>query len=307
MIVSYDSVTHQEIQWLNRIVFSGYEFPPPDQMELLRRHDQRIPQEVGWYFKENNKIVSQVGYLIYKIQTRDGEQKTGIPYAVATLPNYQRKGFGKQLMEKVHSRMREQRCKYSILATSNRWLAHTWYQKLGYIDLASLCIVYGSINNINHEGWSIRHVKEGDESQLASLFNELHKEDLGFITRPPNFLTIMNLWNDRKISMHVLEDSGEVVGFVNLITSTVNDISELVISKKYSEMDWIKFISNGDTMIYPSPHQSFELKKNPELEHNEGDAVMMIKDLDEELAPDQIFEELGTKDNKFTAHRFDRF
>ena len=307
MIVSYDSVDYQEIQWLNRIVFSGYEFPHSDQMERLRQQDKRIPQDFAWYVKENNKIVSQVGYFIYNIQTLDGKLKTGIPYAVATLPNYQRKGFGKQVMEKVHERMREQGCKFSILSTSNRWLAHAWYQKHGYIDLASLCILYGSINKFFHEGWSIRPLREGDESQLASLFNELHKGKLGFITRPPNFLTFMNLWNDRKISIQVLEDAGKIIGYVNLVKSSVNDISEFVISKQYSEMDWIKFMTNGDTMIYPSPHQYFELSKYQELRFNEGDAVMMIKDLDEELTPNQIFDHLGTSEHIFTAHRFDRF
>ena len=307
MLVPYDSVSNNEVKWLNRIVFSDYEFPSSNRLKKIRKLDNRLSNEVGWYIKENNSILSQVCYFIYEIKTLEGFTKVGVPMAVGTLPGYQRHGYGKLVMEKVHERMREQNCKYSLLSTSNRWLAHQWYKKMGYIDIAHLGIFYGSLDSVNNPSWSIRDFKDSDEAKLCKLYNEIHKNNLGIIKRPPNFVTLRHLWKDNQISIKILEDNKKMVGFANVVKGAFLNISELNVLNDYSELDWLRFLSTGETMINPSPHKCYPSYFGSDFRYNDGDAVMMIKDLDNNLSNNEILEQFGVNNHSFVAHSLDRY
>lgn len=301
-MIPYDSV-----KWLNRVIFDGYEFPPKDQMAKIRQLDNRLAKEVGWYIKEDDHLVGQVCYLLYPFKTNEGLEKTEIPLAVDILSNYRGKGYGKNLMNLVHEKMIEKGCKYSILATSRRWIAYQWCKKLGYIDLASLCILYGNLDQISKPSWSIRNYSSSDEPKLSNLFNEINKDNLGFATRLSNFITLRDLWKDKEMNIKILLDGEEIVGFVNLTKSITNEISELTIKKDYSTMDWLRFLSPNETMIFPSPHQCHQLQFDKNLIHQEGDAVLMIKDLSGELSEEQLYDQIGIASNRFIAYSFDRY
>lgn len=309
MLLSYNQVSPSDVAWLNRLVFDGYEFPNSNQLAKIKALDPRLPDEIGWYWIEDNIPVSQVCYFIYDIKTIHGFQKTGIPQAVGTIPKYRKLGFGKKVMDKIHKTMIEQDCVYSILSTSRRWKAYEWYKKMGYIDISSLGSFYGSVQPLENPNpnWSIREFQSSDEPILSKLFNEINSNNYGFIRRPSNFITLRDLWKDKKINFQILEDNESVVGFFNFTPTSVNEFSEILLKPEYSVLDWIRFFSPGDSMIFPSPHQIHNPSLFSGLQYSQTDGVILIKDLTGELNSDQIYTEAGIKNNKFCAFSLDRY
>lgn len=307
MIVPYDLVSEQEIKWLNRVIFEGFEFPSKERLEKIRSLDKRLTSDVAFYYLEDDLPVSQVCYLIYAMKTISGNVKTGVPLAVGTLPNQRNKGYGKKVMDKVHSKMKENNCKFSILATSKRWIAHKWYEKQGYFDLATLDFFYGVIDHKKKSNWSIRNYTLSDRDIVSELFNDINKDNFGFNHRPKSFVEFRELWQDKEVSLKILLDGNEIIGFVNFVETNPKEISEINIKSDYSKVDWIRFIAKGELIINPSPHQINEFSNYPFLRYSESDAVLMIKDLDENLTSEELMQEIGVTEEKFTAHYLDRY
>ena len=307
MITSYDHVSASQIKWFNRLVFGDYEFPSHSTMSKIRELDNRLSSEVGWYIVENNEILSQVCYFIYDIKTIDGPKKTGIPLAVATIHHARSKGYATKLMDKVHTRMVDQNCSYSILATSKKWKSYDLYKKLGYVEISTIGLLYGELEPFSNSTWSMRDYEDKDESQLAKLFNKINKKNLGIVERPINFVTLRTLWKDRIINLKILEDDKEMVGYVNLSKFAINEISEFNVIDGYSAIEWLRFMAPGETMIYPSLHQYKFFSNFSELRSNPSDAVLMVKDLEVDSSEEEILTEIGFKQGKFAMYSFDRY
>lgn len=100
-----------------------------DLVVRLRKSKAFIP-ELSLVAVEENKIV---GYILFtKIKTKDNIELALAPLAV--LPEYQRKGIGKKLIETGHNIAKNLGYHYSIVLGSENY-----YSKMGYI----LAIQYG--------------------------------------------------------------------------------------------------------------------------------------------------------------------
>ena len=101
-------------------------------------------------------------------------------------------------------------------------------------------------------------------------------------------------------------DQENIVGYANVSKGTTMDISEIVIKKEYSMGDWVRFISNDETIISPSPHQCLQYQSIPGMQLSKGGAVMLVKSLDG-LNQNEIYKQLGIEDRNFTAFSLDRY
>ena len=100
-----------------------------DLVVILRKSEAFIP-ELSLVAVEENKIV---GYILFtKIKIKDNIELALAPLAV--LPEYQRKGIGKKLIETGHNIAKNLGYHYSIVLGSENY-----YSKMGYI----LAIQYG--------------------------------------------------------------------------------------------------------------------------------------------------------------------
>ena len=94
-----------------------------DLVVILRKSEAFIP-ELSLVAVEENKIV---GYILFtKIKIKDNIELALAPLAV--LPEYQRKGIGKKLIETGHNIAKNLGYHYSIILGSENY-----YSKMGYI------------------------------------------------------------------------------------------------------------------------------------------------------------------------------
>ena len=94
-----------------------------DLVVILRKSEAFIP-ELSLVAVEENKIV---GYILFtKIKIKDNIELALAPLAV--LPEYQRKGIGKKLIETGHNIAKNLGYHYSIVLGSENY-----YSKMGYI------------------------------------------------------------------------------------------------------------------------------------------------------------------------------
>ena len=94
-----------------------------DLVVILRKSEAFIP-ELSLVAVEENKIV---GYILFtKIKIKDNIELALAPLAV--LPEYQRKGIGKKLIETGHNIAKNLGYQYSIVLGSENY-----YSKMGYI------------------------------------------------------------------------------------------------------------------------------------------------------------------------------
>lgn len=310
MLVPFDRVSHEDIVWLNRLIFRGYEFPSKKTFANIRKIDPRVPEDVGWYVTTSGDPVSQTGYLVYSIRCRSDMQRAGVVYAVGTLPSHRGLGHAKTVMDKVHSKLVEHGCNYSILSTSRIWKAHSWYQKLGYIELAGLDTIYGKLDrkSDNPVEFSLREYKPEYEAQMAKIFDIRHQNRYGFIFQPPDFITIRSLWADKAVNFKILENDGMPVGFVNIKSGDPCTISDFVLLPTENFIAWLHYLAGDSNLeLNLSPHQYNDFQKVPGLKRTAGNGVMMIKDLTEKLSEAEIKQDLGINENKFVVSSIDRW
>lgn len=117
---------YEEIYNLVKIAFETAEHSDGNEQDLvvaLRDSNNFIPQ-LSLVAVQDNKIV---GYILFtKIKIGKYEELTLAPLAI--LPEYQRQGIGKQLIEKGHQIAKKLGYHYSVVLGSQ-----TYYPKSGYV------------------------------------------------------------------------------------------------------------------------------------------------------------------------------
>lgn len=164
----------------------------PKVLEEMRTNDDRYTSEFGIFAVTKDGAVA-AGHLLMRIptETTSGRLDVGGVNAVATRPDFGRRGIMTSIMNTTHQYFREQSLEHSILTTSGRLGAMTMYEQLGYAELnrSHTAVKYP---NQAHTPVSpevaVRSFTEDDVANVDDVYKQAVKGSYGFIHRPSNFL-----------------------------------------------------------------------------------------------------------------------
>lgn len=164
----------------------------PKLLEELRANDDRYTPEFGIFAVTENGNVA-AGHLLMQISTETtaGRLDVGGVNAVATHPEFARRGAMTSVMNASHKYFQERGLEHSVLTTSSRLGAMMFYERLDYAELARSKAAVKYPNQTRTPAQpeiSIRPFSEEDVTQIDRVFREVVAGSYGFIYRPSNFL-----------------------------------------------------------------------------------------------------------------------
>ena len=105
------------------------------------RADEDFVKELDYIIEEDGKIISNIVYALGRIKKDNGKvEKVLIFGPVSVLPDYQKKGYGKKLMEYWEIEMKSQGFGLVMTSTQVDESAQHFYRKLGYKDCGGFVI-----------------------------------------------------------------------------------------------------------------------------------------------------------------------
>ncbi|UCG23132.1 MAG: GNAT family N-acetyltransferase, partial [Chloroflexota bacterium] len=133
-IVTYDDLDPFDILDLNVLCFNFA--LTPEMVSKIRRLDRRPFPFFALYAVDQARALGQVGVFQVPLMTAQGPVEAGAIWAMCTHPAYSRQGIGSTLIQEAHKRMRSAGLPFSTHGTSRHWVAHPFYRRHGYLDLA---------------------------------------------------------------------------------------------------------------------------------------------------------------------------
>lgn len=168
-------------------------------VKRVRNYDPYCPEWFAYYLTDGDDIKAQVGATYPKIKTSEGVMTVGFIWGVGTLPIYARQGLSKKLMNRVHEQMEEDGVDLFILSTWSGLVAHSLYEKLGYVDITEF--EWGIRKGHKWKKNEIRTVvRKHKINDWERLYKESSRNCYGFVLRYPNYLRARRSWDDRIIS-----------------------------------------------------------------------------------------------------------
>jgi predicted acetyltransferase len=135
-------------------------------------------------------------------------------YNVATLPGYTRKGVCTTLMSRAHEYFMDKRYRFSFLSTSQALVAHSLYEKLGYVDLTQ----YPSVYKVFHDKKTKHHPKRStrgfDPEKILRIYNDFSKEKTGLVVRDRAYIKMLSARakiEGMKPKTYMIDDEGYVI------------------------------------------------------------------------------------------------
>jgi hypothetical protein len=139
---------------------------------------------VGFCASEDGHLLGFVGVLDLATRTinRDVEYVGGI-YGVATMPNCVRRGVSTLLMKCAHEYFEEKGYRFSFLVTNRTIVAHSFYGKLGYMDILEAPSAYRVLDiRTPFRGKTKESLKTGMD-RLMRIYNKCVQNCTGFVVR----------------------------------------------------------------------------------------------------------------------------
>ena len=168
----------------------------PKVLEEMRTNDDRYTSEFGIFAVTKDGVVA-AGNLLMRIptETTNGRLDVGGVNAVATRPEFGRRGIMTSIMKATHQYFREQNLEHSFLTTSGRLGAMILYEQIGYGELIRTHVAVKYPNQPHTPAPSdlaVRSFTEDDVPNVDMVYKEAVKGSYGFIHRPNNFLKARN-------------------------------------------------------------------------------------------------------------------
>jgi ribosomal protein S18 acetylase RimI-like enzyme len=310
-ILGYDEVDGQQVIKLNLIAFGW--FLSPEQMEIIRRVDGRVPDYKALYAVEEDEVQSQVGVVTIDTLTTEGIEKIGFIWGVATRPSVGRKGYASQLMEEANRRLGEEGIRYSFLGTGKSWFAYDLYRNLGYSDLTMFKRGFIKCRKNAIDGVTIK--METDPDIIASLFYESSKKYLGFVKRPKNFLEVRKAWSwfsydqvgifykdESPVGYFIASKEDRLLKLWEICCPKDDDIKRCISALESNlDVDYI-MIDLVDRFAIEGHLRSagFNL-------FDESWGILMVKDLNEKPSEEKIRNMYGFNENRFHMTVMDEY
>jgi GNAT superfamily N-acetyltransferase len=193
----------------------------PELLWEIRANDDRYTPEFGIFAVTSNGTVAG-GHLLMRIRTDtiEGGLEVGGVNAVATRPDFARRGVMTAVMNKTHEYFIERDLEYSFLATSARHVAAMMYEKLGYkeLDRSRVAVKYPEHPRAQPASdISVRSFSEVDVPIIDRIFRTAVAGSYGFIRRPNNFLRARNYTQNNEIrpteKLRIAQRDGQPTGY----------------------------------------------------------------------------------------------
>lgn len=168
-------------------VFNQYQF------DGFVKIDPRLKNgPVSFIGVEEGKIVGHVGVMDLATRTLKGDiEYVGGIYGVATLPGYTRRAVCTALMERAHAYFRERHYRFSLLSTSPVIVAHSLYEKLGYVDLFELTSAYKPTRRLKVRSSRKKKKAKFDLERIVNIYDSFVKGKTGFVIRDKAFFRML--------------------------------------------------------------------------------------------------------------------
>ncbi|MBD3232832.1 MAG: GNAT family N-acetyltransferase [candidate division Zixibacteria bacterium] len=192
--VLYENLENKEelfILWMKSFGWPG----TPEWLERFKYYETRIGKgPVGMCGLMDGKLVGFVGIMIIPTRNKYGEvEKVGGIYAIATRPDYSRRGIGRRLLEASENYLREQGAKLAFLTTSRSIVAYKWYCDAGY-NVVEIVDNYPYMYNIFNPPRQVDKDRKQDEKfkldfdQVQTTFDWFVRNLCGFVIRDKKYL-----------------------------------------------------------------------------------------------------------------------
>jgi GNAT superfamily N-acetyltransferase len=312
-ILGYDEVDWQQALELNLIGFDWY--LTPDLVKNILKADKRVPKGFAIYAVEKGSVLGQVGVLVDKIQTTNGEEKLGYLWCIVTRPNEVKKGVATLLIEEAHARLKAENARYSFLGTQKSLIAHNLFRKLGYFDLISYNTGFKACSEIKSGSREVDFNPICDEKMIAAIFSQYSQNLLGFVHRPKNFVSIRKAWGwmpldliglflkNNNMAGYVLGiNEGGIVKIRELCCPNSQDISGCIsaLERELKPKHILFHFISRKSIICCLENRGFRFI-NPTY------STYMIKDLKEKQKISDIQRSFGIESNKFQMTSIDYY
>jgi GNAT superfamily N-acetyltransferase len=170
----------------------------PAKYEKRIRTDPRLRDgSVGFCAVKEGKAVGFVGVMDLTLRTISGtEERVGGIYAVATHPEYTRRGISAALLAHSHKYFTERGYRFSLLTTSHTIIAHDFYVRLGYFDVAPFQSAYLGARTKGQKALKHKSSTKPDYARTLELFRRCVKGRTGFAMRDKEYhRMLLKLWN----------------------------------------------------------------------------------------------------------------
>ena len=307
-ILEYDDVNPFNVLELNLLSFRFA--LTPELATLIRRLDPRPFPFLAIYAVEEGQILGQVGVFRLPMMTTNGPEEAGGIWAMATHPSYGRRGIGSLLMEEAHARMRAAGLRFSVLGTSRHWVAHPFYRRHGYQNIANFASILTHQDSFLafESKLTVKPATREDLAEVDSLFHEVARGKFGFARRHDLFMSmlvdigdVMGIDNLRILRLH-----NEVVGYAVVRPSeTVFKVDDIFLRDDINIMGATAVLLQETqapyvqiTMNNHSPHLELLRQSGFQVTDSTWD-VVMAKSLTAELNDNDLRRLLGVDSNRF--------
>ena len=169
----------------------------PAEYDRRTKTDSRLRDgSVGFCALRDGMVVGFVGVMDFTLRTASGKgERVGGIYAVATHPEYTRRGISTALLDRSHEYFMAKGYRFSILTTSPTIVAHGLYARLGYFDVAPFISAYLGARPKARKAPRPRGSARPDFSRMLELFRQSVKGKTGFAIREEEYLrTLFKLY-----------------------------------------------------------------------------------------------------------------
>jgi predicted acetyltransferase len=206
-----DIVTYRELEpkddfmMLMDLAF-WWPISPKELGEIVNRDVRLSNSPVGFCAVENKRLAGFVGVMDIPTKTINGATEiVGGIWAVATNPDFSRRGICKSLMEEAHNYFRKQKYRFSFLCTTRTIIAYGIYDKLGYSEVEYVnrfADVYKVLDETT-PGDMKTETKLNPE-KIYKIYERFVENKTGFAVRQKDFVTMFAQRKkfDEKKSIH---------------------------------------------------------------------------------------------------------
>jgi GNAT superfamily N-acetyltransferase len=190
-VLEYDDVDPFSVLELNMLCFRFA--LTPELAAVIRRLDPRPLPFFAIYAVDEGQVVGQVGVFRLPMIMTHGPEDVGGIWAMATHPGYSRRGIGSLLIEEAHARMRAAGLRFAVLGTSRHWVAHPFYHRHEYQEIAGFASALNHKDDIPPIDNRLQVKKAAREhlAQIDNLFQQVSTGKIGFARRHDHFMSMM--------------------------------------------------------------------------------------------------------------------
>jgi GNAT superfamily N-acetyltransferase len=179
---------------------------------FIRSDPRSRDSPIGFCAVENDLPVGFVGVLNLSTRTLDGSvEVVGGIFGVATLPSHVKKGVSTALMNRAHEHFEKKGFRFSFLTTSRTFIAHAFYEKLGYADIVQYPSAYKSLAHKKSELPKARRTVKMDLDRILKIYNRHVHGRVGFVVRDLAHLKMLKKGERITAKQCIMADEGYVV------------------------------------------------------------------------------------------------